>query len=109
MNAIETTQHALRFGRLDYTIHVRDRMRERSATRADVESAIRTAKREVLRDNGTYRLIGGIDCTGDTLDVVVDLRHPPAAIIVTVQNCADDSGIHRAPVAQRPIARRGAA
>ena len=41
MNAIETTQHALRFGRLDYTIHVRDRMRERSATRADVESAIR--------------------------------------------------------------------
>lgn len=80
--ALRLAAAAARVGRLEYTRHARQRMRERHAVAADVERACMTATAATLEPNAVWRLDGGVDCDGDALTVCVTIEHN--VVVVTL-------------------------
>ncbi len=71
--AIKVAQDAAERQRLRYSFHATERMQERRATQADVQSAVISADVAVPSDDGANRwlLLGGQDVDGCELRVVV--------------------------------------
>ena len=66
---------AARHGQLRITGHARDRMPQRNATLEDIETAVcsaTAAKHDP--EKGTWKLTGGADIDGDSLDVCVAIE-----------------------------------
>lgn len=78
---LEKVRHAESAGYCVFTVHARDRMRERNARAADVRNAIRTATSARRRENGSWKLTGGKDIDGDDLDFAVDISGDSVRIV----------------------------
>jgi len=76
--ALSAAQAAARVGRLKFSGHARQRMKERGATEQHVNRAVITATRASWQpEYGTWLLYGGTDLDGDDLQVAVELNGVP--------------------------------
>lgn len=70
--ALEAARTAAKLRQLDYTIHARERMPERRVQARDVQNAVLTATHATWRpDDRSWKVTGGKDLDGDSLDVAV--------------------------------------
>lgn len=67
-------QRLARLHRIVFTVHARVRMNERGADRDDVKHALVTATAARRQEQGTWRVIGGVDMASDDLTVICDLE-----------------------------------
>jgi hypothetical protein len=81
--ALARIHRLARAGQVVYSRHARRRMEERGAEKEDVVRALCTASAAVWQsDRLCWRVEGGVDCSGDGLTMVVDIRDD--VVVITV-------------------------
>jgi hypothetical protein len=81
--ALAVVIEAGKTGRFWITVHAREEAAQASATRYDVQNALRTAQRALHQSaNGRFRVEGGTDVDGDELVLIVAFEGN--VVVVTV-------------------------
>jgi Domain of unknown function (DUF4258) len=81
-DALRAAALAGRLNRFQVSGHALLRMRHRNVTRQDIASALASARTAAPEAETRWKLLGGCDCDGDVLTVVV--AFDAGTIVVTV-------------------------
>jgi hypothetical protein len=79
--ALELVHRAGVTGQFFVSIHGRERQDQRSAQRADIRQALRTASSALLQENGRWR-VEGVDLDEDDLTLIVVFED--GVVVITV-------------------------